>query len=331
MAVLVTGASGVVGIHVARAFAAAGTPVVAASTSGRTPVSGSLLDAYGELVTFVVADVRDGPAMRDLAASTGIDGIVHAAGLTGEAQARARTPEVVAVNVQGTVNVLEAAREVGLRRVVYVGTSAEYGRRPDLDPIGEDEIAVEGMYAETKHLGHRLARRYADLFGLSTVTVRINSVYGPGVRFNAHRGLVGNTLVAHLTRAAALGQAVRLPGGGDYPRGWTYAADVAAGIHLAYLAETLPHDAFNLASGRLWTVHEVVAAIRRVAPAADIEVGSGSFEDDPFQAANLRGPLDIERARVDLGFQPAWSLDDGLAAYIDWWRTAPDPGVARPA
>ncbi len=324
MAVLVTGASGVVGLHVARAFAASGTPVVAFSTSGRTPVTASLLDEFGDLVNYVSGDIRDHVTVEAAVRNGGVDAIVHAAGLTGEAQARARPLDMITVNVQGTANVLEAARSGGVRRVVYVGSSAEYGRRPDLALIGEDETAPEGLYAETKHLGFHLARRYSAVFGLDAVTCRINSVYGPGTRFNRYRGLVGNTLVAHLCRAVARGEPVHLESGGDYQRGWTYAADVAEGIRLMITHGALAHDVYNVASGRIYAVREVVEALRRVEPSSKVSVGAGAWEEDPFQAGNLRGPLDISRARDDLGFEPAFGLEDGLRAYIAWWRRMPD-------
>lgn len=323
MAVLVTGASGVVGVHVARAFALAGTRVVAFSTSGRTAVTDSLLGDVSDQVEHVAGDVRDAEAVARVV-KNGVDAVVHAAGLTGEAQARERSLEVIAVNVLGTANVLQAARDAGVCRVVYVGSSAEYGRRPDLAPIAEDETAPDGLYAETKHLAFRLARRYRAVFGLETLTCRVNSVYGPGTRFNPYRGLVGNTLVAHLCRAAARREPVRLESGGDYPRGWTYAADVAEGIRRMVAHPSPPHDVYNLASGRLYTVREVVETLLRVEPAARIEIGDGAWEDDPFQAANLRGPLDTAIARAELGFSPEWSLEDGLREYVGWWRRMPD-------
>lgn len=324
MAVLVTGASGVVGLHVAREFATHGTKIIGLSTSGRTPWAASLLDEFGSLVETVTGDVRDLEALVSIIRDRDVDGVVHAAGLTGEAQARARPADVIAVNVLGTANVLEAARRCGLRRVVYFGSSAEYGRRPDLAPIREDEVNVEGLYAETKHLGYRLVRRYGAIFDMETVSLRINSVYGPGTRFNPYRGLVGNTLIAHLTRAAARGERVVLDGGADYSRGWTSAVDVATGSRLAYLKDRPAYDVYNLASGREYTVREVVAALRHVEPGADVEVGPGAWEDDPFQSGNLRGPLDLTRARTDLGFEPRVSLHEGLRDYVAWWRSVPE-------
>lgn len=326
MTTLVTGASGVVGLHVARQLAVDGELVVAYSTSGAPAHAAVTLGEAAARVHFVQGDIRDFARLSEVAAEFSVSGVIHAAALTGEAQARARSREVFATNTGGTLNVLELAREMKMRRVVLLGSASEYGRRADRRPITEDETHPEGMYGETKFLGHRLLQRYRALHALDGVTVRISSCYGPHTRFNPYRKLVGNTLIAHLCRAAACGEPVALDGGGDYPRDWTHAADTAQGICLAYRAESPQHDAYNISSGRSYTVGDVVAALRRIEPAVDVTVGAGSWAEDPFQALNLRGPLDIDRARNGLGFAPHYDLDAGLRQYIDWWRAI---GVAR--
>ncbi len=327
MAVMVTGGSGVLGLHVARALGEQGQDVLAYSTSGAPPNAEVVLGDFASRVTFVQGNILDLDRLRQTAERFGVIGIIHAAALTGEAQARARPHEVFSVNVGGTANVLEVARLAKMRRVAYIGSASEYGRRPDLRPIGEDEVNVQGFYAETKFLGHRLGQRYREIFGLDVLTVRVSSVYGPNTRFNAFRGLVGNTLIAHLCRAAAFGEAVTLDSGGDYPRDWTYVADAARGVCLAYNADAPRHTVYNIASGRGYTVAEVADALRRVEPRAEIRAGSGRWDDDPFQAANLRGALDIGRARDDLGYAPRHKLEEGLCEYIAWWRRVGGSGL----
>ena len=320
MTVLVTGGSGVVGLHVVRELAAAGEDVVAYSTSGAPPHAELVLGEHAARVCFETGNILDRERLRNLVSQRLIEGIVHTAALTGEAQARQRGAEVVAVNVTGTANLLETACEARMRRVIYLGSASEYGKRPDMQPIHEDEANPEGMYAETKFLGHRLGQRYRNVFGLDVITVRVSSAYGPNTRFNPFRKLVGNTLIAHLCRAAALGEAVRLESGADYPRDWTYAADTARGICLAYQAKRARHTVYNIASGRSYTVGEVVDTLRRIVPEADVTVGAGQWEEDPFQSLNMRGPLDISRAREDFGYERRYDLEDGLRAYIEWWR-----------
>ena len=320
MATLVTGGSGVVGLHVARCLAEQGEGVVACSPSGAPPHAELVLGEAAGRVRFVQGDILDAGRLRQIAEEFNVGGVIHAAALTGEAQARARPREVFSVNVTGTLNVLELARQKRMRRVVYIGSASEYGRRADLRPIGEDETHPEGMYAETKFLAHRLGERYRAIFGLDVITVRISSAYGPNTRFNPFRKLVGNTLIAHLCRAAALNEAVTLEGGGDYPRDWTCAADTARGVCLAYRAGAPRHTTYNVASGRSYTVAEVIEVLRRVEPRASVSIGAGRWDDDPFQAANLRGPLDIGRAVADLNYAPRYDLETGLRDYIAWWR-----------
>lgn len=331
MTTLVTGGSGVVGAHVARHLAARGEKVVSYSTAGAPANVAVMLGAVAAGVTFVAGDVRDYARLAEIADEFGVDGAIHAAALTGEAQARARSREVFAINVGGSMNVLELARERKMRRVVLLGSASEYGRRDDHTLIAEEETNPQGMYAETKFLAHRLGRRYRALYGLDVVTVRISSCYGPHTRFNPFRKLVGNTLIAHLCRAAAFGEPVALDGGGDYPRDWTYAADTALGICLAYQAASPAHTEYNIAAGRSYTVGDVFAALRRVEPGAQVSVGAGTWDDDPFQALNWRGPLDVSRARADLGFEPQHDLESGLREYVAWWRAVGAGGAPAAA
>jgi UDP-glucose 4-epimerase len=94
------------------------------------------------------------------------------------------------------------------------------------------------------------------------------------------------------------------------------------GICRAYRVAKFRHTAYNIACGRSYTVAEVVDVLRRVAPEVEVSVGSGQWDDDPYQALNLRGPLDITRAREDLRYAPRYALAEGLTAYIAWWRAA---------
>ena len=156
MATLVTGGSGVVGMHVVQQLAGDGETVVAYSTSGAPEHAAVTLGDTMARVHFVQGDIRDFARLAQIAEEYRVGGVIHAAALTGEAQARARSREVFATNTGGTLNVLELALERKMRRVILLGSASEYGRRIDQRPITEEETNPEGMYAETKFLGHRL-------------------------------------------------------------------------------------------------------------------------------------------------------------------------------
>lgn len=334
MTVLVTGGSGVVGLHVLRCLAQGGHKAVGLSRGGRPPAASYVLRDLEDSrdvedsVEFVAGDIMDREFVLGIAEQREVDGVIHTAALTGEAQARARPLEVLQTNVLGTASILEVARQLGVRRVVYTGSSSQYGRREDLKPITEDEMKVEGLYAESKRMAQQLGAQYKNLFGVDFLTCIVSSCYGPGTRYNEHRGLVGNTLIAHLCESAARGDKVTLDGGGDYPRGWTYAADTAHGIVLAYEKESPAYEVYNIASGENYRVAEVVRALETVVPDADITVGAGTWDDDPYQSANFRGPLDIGRARNDLGFTPAYDLAGGLGEFVAWFRYRQQAGLS---
>jgi nucleoside-diphosphate-sugar epimerase len=307
-----------VGSHVVAELTDAGHEVVCLSTRPADGISRSIIGDTSR-VRFAECDIREIDALLSIARGEAVDAIVHAAALTGEAKARARTVEMLEVNVQGTWNVLQAGRELEVRRVVNLGSPAEYGRRVDLSPIGEDEINIEGVYGESKYLGHLLGLRFADAFGLDFVTCRVNAVYGPGTRFDPHRGLVGGTMMALLCRASATGETVRITGGADFPRAWTDVRDIAAGIRLVLEKEHPAYPVYNLGSGKLVTLGEIVDAILRDNPDADIKIGADDVTD-ARTAESLRGPADITRAREDLGFAPRIGIDQGVRDFVRWWR-----------
>lgn len=329
MCVLVTGGSGVLGLHVASDLAARGFDVVAVSTSGAPPAAHLTLGKAADRVMFAQADIRDAEALRELSRRHEISHVVHCAALTGEAQGRARPQAMFEVNVAGTLHVLELARECRAQRVVYIGSSAEYGPRTDPAPIREDEVRIEGIYAETKYLGHRLANRYREVYGLDVVTARVQSVYGPNTRFNPHRGLVGNTLVAHVSREVAFGRPVSLGADHDYPRAWTHAADAASGIADALLAGTLRHTTYNVASDVVYRLDDLIEAFKEAETSARITREQPQGKASDIAAAAARGPLDVTRARTDFAFAPRFDLASGLRQYIGWWRNLGEAGASQ--
>lgn len=328
MGILVTGGSGVLGLHIVNCLAQRGEQVVVCSRSGSPYSANLLLGKNQSRVKFVAGDVTDQSQLEDMMNQFEIDGIVHAAALTGEIQAQARPDVVVTVNVTGTANVLNVARSHDVRRMIYIGSSAEYGQRLDLEPIAENEVSPDGIYSETKYLGHRLTKRFGQVYGMDLATVRVSSVYGPYTRFNAYRGLVGNTLIASLCRAVAFNEKFTVNQAMNYTRGWTYAADAAEGICLALFAPRLNYGTYNIASGELYTLEDVISAVTRVEVSAEIELFSegGASQD---QDKTVRGPLDITRAKSDFNFLPKYGLEDGLREYISWWRTLGKQGAEQ--
>jgi nucleoside-diphosphate-sugar epimerase len=320
MKAIVTGA-GLVGIHVAHAFGLAGYEVILVSRSGIPSMARQYLSSGGKVHGETI-DICNMELLRNIWPPDTVDCIVHTAAITGEAAAKKRPNDIIGTNVMGTANLLEVARESRVRRFIYVSSSAVYGKRADMKPIIEDEVNPGGLYGETKWMGEVLGKRYADLYGMDFMVVRISSVYGPYQRSLPTRGLVGYPLIEYLVKKALKSEPVTLDAGGQYFRGYTYVKDVAQGILLlASIKGPLRHSTYNIASGQAYSVDELARSIELLVPGSKINVGKGQWDNDPFQQGSLRGPLDITRARQELNFLPEYDLRKGLGEFIDWVKT----------
>lgn len=306
------------GIHVVRALCESGHSVVSVSRGGAEDAYWRYLGSASKRARFVSADIRNLEEIGDVMREHHIDGIIHAAGITTEVHAVSDPLGVFTINAAGTATMLEAARIGEVSRFVYIGSSSEYGRRTDMAAIREEEVRVEGLYAETKHIGHRLTERYREVFGLDTVSVRVSSVYGPFTRPDPMRGLLGNGLMVRLCEAAAFERDIAIEVDENDVRGWTYGTDTALGIALVFDARSPSHRVYNVASGTYSKVAEVVNVVRELAPSTSITVTQR--RSDGFHKAAVRGPLDISRARSELGFSPSVDLRTGLGQYIRWMK-----------
>lgn len=303
MTTLVTG-HGLVGALAVEALRRSGEKVVVYDLApppddvpGRTAVTGDILR-----LDDLVAAVRHTRPER----------ILHTAGLLTPA-GRERPHETVQVNVSGTVNVLEAARLAGVPRVVTCSSVVVYDAGTAAERIGEDHpTGPRTVYAATKLAAELLGREYVRLFGLSVLAVRFAAVYGPA----SHPG-GGVSRVVHdaLAEALATGHARvrrRWPGRIEL----LYASDAAAALIAAGFADSPRHDAFNVGSGELVSAADLAAAIA-AATGATVEIVDAGAETNPHVTD---APLDLRRARDELGWSPAYDLGRGLTEQLAWLR-----------
>jgi len=298
MKVLVTGGSGFIGWHISKELSSRGDEV---STISRNPPSD-----IGERIQVIRGDVSHLSNLIDALKDSGAELMVHSAALlTGESQ---RNPiPSFDVNVKGTLNVLEAARLMGLRRVVFISSTAVYGITREGDLVDEDYPKNPvTLYGAQKLFSEHLGENYQSNYGLSFIALRLPIVYGPG---QSRRGF---SAFKEIVERPILGEKVVVEVGGDQKYDAVYVKDVAKSVWLASRAKNLRHSAFNIGAGNQCTLWDLANIVRKYVPDARIEIGPGFDVAEP-----IRGPLDLRRAREELGYSPVYDLEEGIKDYIE--------------
>lgn len=288
---LVTGGSGMVAQHVAEAASNAGHEVLLADIGW--PAERLWANDAGR-VTF---DIRDAGACQTHA--EGCAAIIHCAAVVGPTRARTDPQLTLAVNVNGTANLLEAAHANGAR-LINVSTATLYGNRPDLAPLSEtDPTDPLTIYDGSKLMSENWCAAHRRTFGSDSASVRTGFVYGRG-----------NQIGEYFLPRVLAGETVEEKAGGDHPCDFTYVVDLAEALIAAALAPKLANPVYNITGGILRTRGEFAEAVRTLLPAARITQPAGI---DP--ARHLRGPSILGRAHADFGWSPRFSIETGLA---DW-------------
>ena len=303
-AALVTGGAGFIGSHVVARLLALGHPVT---------ILDNLTSGYRQNLNpaarFVEGDIRDPEAVRR--AMDGARMVFHLAASVGNTRSINDPISDSEINVMGTLRVLEAARELGVRKVVSSSSAGIFGELKTM-PIREDHpIDPDTPYGASKLASEKLCLAYAKLFPMECVCLRYFNVYGVNQRYDAY----GN-VIPIFAQLALRGQTLTIHGDGEQTRDFVNAEDVAQANVNAALA-TGVSGAFNIGSATRITINELVRLMRKVS-GLDIAVTHG-----PQRPGDVRHSLaDVSAASQAFGFRPSVPFEDGLARYMEWARTA---------
>ncbi|HEY2990108.1 MAG TPA: NAD(P)-dependent oxidoreductase [Candidatus Binatia bacterium] len=307
MNVLVTG-GGLIGCHFAKRTADGGNKVVVYDLSPNREYIDKI--AGKNRVEIVAADIRDLPALLNALKQFNVDTIVHTAGLIGKrVQENSYTGSTN--NILGAINVLEAARLEGLRRVVYVSTFGVYDRAKIKEgPVREDApIGGHNLYTTTKACSEHLIHAYAHLYNLDTVIIRPAGVFGRG-------HYVGGSTVGQVMRDLALkiikGAPFSIDAKTYFSNEYVYAKDVALAVDLACMAKEPKQRIYNAGSGVVTRAGDLAQAARELLPQIDINVAGD-------EAGKGHGdlPLDLSASKAELGYVPQFPLKDALRDYME--------------
>ncbi len=327
MTIIVTGAAGFIGMHVAAALLARGERVVGIdnftpyySVALKQARVAHLTAAGGDAFTFADVDFGDADALAAALADVAVDRIVHLGAQPGVRYSLENPAAYVHSNVAGHVNILELARHRGVRHLVYASSSSVYGMRSDTPFCVADRADTPiSLYAATKRADELMSETYAHLFRLPQTGLRFFTVYGPWGR--------PDMAVWKFTEAVLKGRPIDVYNHGDMLRDFTFIDDIVNGVVLALDRPpaddgrekpggfSTPHRLYNIGNNR---PEQLTALIREIEAACgrQAEINLLPMQDgDVYQTF-----ADIDDIARDLGFAPTTPLSAGIPAFVDWYR-----------
>ena len=315
MQLLVTGGAGFIGGHLAETFVRDGHDVTVLDdldpfydirlkkhTIERCRDVGETSDGSYRLVE---GDVRDTAAVREAMADAEI--VFHQAAQAGVRPSVENPRRYDEVNVDGTLNVLDAARETGVERVVYASSSSVYGK-PQYLPYDEQHPTTPvSPYGASKLAGERYACAYNEVYDLSAVALRYFTVYGPRMR--------PNMAISNFVSRCLNGQSPVIYGDGSQTRDFTYIDDVVAANKRLLTADTADGEALNIGSTDNIAIRTLAEEIRELAaPELELEYAPRHDADAQHTHAETR------KANELLGYEPTYTIREGVEAFIEWYR-----------
>ncbi|MES0446040.1 MAG: SDR family oxidoreductase [Desulfobacterales bacterium] len=302
---LVTGGCGFIGSHIAEALVEQEQTVIIyddLSSGYERNIAG-----FRDKITFIEADIRDVRALTN--AMQGVDYVFHEAALVSVFDSVERPVDNHDINITGTLNVLVAARECGVKRVVVASSAAVYGDDPALPKTEEMIPCPESPYALAKIVNEHYMRVFANLFGLEAVVLRYFNVYGP----RQDPGSMYSGVIAKFSDDILAGRNPTVFGDGLQTRDFIFVRDVVEANLLAMNNRGLGKgEVFNIATGRRTSLLDLLNVLK------DLVGKNVNPQIKDARRGDVRHSVaDITRAQRELGFTPRYGLREGLGELLE--------------
>jgi len=303
---LVTGGAGFIGSHLSAALVARGH---------RVRVVDNLVTGFERNVQpgveFTVGDVSDPDVAK--AAVQGVDYVLHQAAIPSVPRSVLNPRESHRANVDGMLSILIAARDAGVRRVVFAGSSSVYGDQPTLPKREDMPTNPMTPYALQKMVSEQYGQMFTRLYGLEVVTTRYFNVFGP----RQDPGSPYSGVISLFIKALFDGTRPVMYGDGGQTRDFTFVGNVVEGVLLAAETPGVGGEVFNVAVGGRVSLNELLATLKKIV-GSDVE----PIYQEARQGDVRDSQADIAKAERLLGYRPAVTLEDGLRQTVAWFETA---------
>ena len=312
--ILITGGAGFIGSHVVDRLLSEGR--------WRVSVVDDLNDFYDPAIKLAnasahqknsnyqlfKADIRDQAALRNILAGNGFDCIVHLAARAGVRPSLDQPLLYAETNINGTMNLLELAREHGIKQFVFGSSSSVYGVNAKV-PFGEDDPIRQPIspYAATKAAGELICHTYTHLYGIRCVCLRFFTVYGPRQR--------PDLAIHKFARLISEDKPIPVFGDGTTRRDYTYIDDIIAGVRAAIDYDKTDYEVINLGESRTVELRELISLLEK-----ELEK-TAQIDLQPLQPGDVPQTFaDIAKARRLLGYNPQTQIEEGIHTFVRWFR-----------
>ena len=307
---LVTGGAGFIGSHIAAALLASGARVRILddlSTGHRENI-----DEIGGNIELIEGSVADEQLLKK--AFENVEVIFHEAAIPSVPRSVEAPRNTHVASVDGTFSVLLAARDAGVKRVVYAASSSAYGDQPTLPKSEEMSPQPLSPYAVAKLVGEYYCQVFTRVYGLETVSLRYFNVFGP----RQDPGSQYSGVVSRFISALSSGERPVIYGDGEQSRDFTYIDNVVAANLSAASAPKAAGKVINVANGQRVTLNQLLDELKQLTGKTDV---TAEYRDP--RVGDVRHSLaDITMARELLGYQSKVNLREGLQRTLDWWKTS---------
>ena len=304
---LVTGGAGFIGSHIAEALAARGASVRVIDNLSTGHLEN--IEAIGAKVDFIRGDLADAATVRK--AVEDVEIVFHEAALPSVPRSVANPRETHLACVDGTFNLLLAAKEQGVRRVIYAASSSAYGEQPTLPKVESMRPEPLSPYAAAKLVGEYYCQVFTRTYNFETICLRYFNVFGP----RQDPGSPYSGVVSRFIDFLIKGERPVIYGDGEQTRDFTYISNAVDANLLAAEADKGIGEVINIANGEQVTINELLRRLKEVTGRDDVEPEYKEARTGDI----LHSLADISRARALLGYAPKIGLAPGLQATAEWF------------
>ena len=253
-------------------------------------------------------DIRDRAALAQVFETNNFDCVVHLAARAGVRPSLSEPQLYAETNINGTLNLLELARQSDIKQFVFGSSSSVYGINANV-PFSEDDPIRQPIspYAATKAAGELLCHTYSHLYGLSCVCLRFFTVYGPRQR--------PDLAIHKFARLITERKPIPVFGDGTTRRDYTYVDDIIEGVMAAIDYKQSNYEVFNLGESRTVELNELISLLE-----AELDIHA-TIDRQPPQPGDVPQTFaDISKARAMLGYHPKTQIEEGLRRFVEWFR-----------